>query len=285
MVCMNHFRRAFTRARSWIAVSAVLISPSVCIAQTQEISFGVVPQQSASELAKAWIPVLQELAVRSNTKISFRTAPSIPAFEEQLKRGEYDLAYMNPYHYTVFSKTTGYRAFAKEKGRRLVGIVVVAKDSPITDIHQLRGKSVAFPAPAAFAASILPRAEFSRHGINIDAKYVSSHDSVYRGVAQGLFAAGGGIRRTLEAISPEVSGRLRVLATTPTYIPHAIAVHPRVPQAVVSRILAAMESMGRDEAGLKLLEPLSFKGIEAAGDKEWDEIRRLKIDQSVGQHP
>lgn len=247
-----------------------------------ELTVGIVPQQSATALASAWIPLLSEAARRAGVKLAFRTAGDIPTFEERLKKGEYDIAYMNPYHYTVFSKTPGYYAFAREKDRKLVGIIVVAKDSPLRELAELNGKSVVFPAPAAFAASILPRAEFDQKNIPIQAKYVNSHDSVYRGVAQGTFAAGGGIKRTLEAIDPAISARLRILTSTPAYVPHAFAAHPRVDKVTLDKVSAALFSLNSDEAGRQLLEPLSFKGIEAGQDKDWDEIRRLKINLPIG---
>ena len=247
-----------------------------------ELTVGIVPQQSATALAAAWIPLLSEAAKRAGVKLAFRTAGDIPTFEERLKNGEYDIAYMNPYHYTVFSKAPGYQAFAREKERKLVGIIVVAKDSPLRELADLNGKAVAFPAPAAFAASILPRAEFDLKNIPIQAKYVNSHDSVYRGVAQGTFAAGGGIKRTLEAIDPAISSRLRILTSTPAYVPHAFAAHPRVDKATLAKVSAALFALNADETGRQLLEPLSFKGIEAGQDKDWDEIRRLKINLPTG---
>lgn len=248
-----------------------------------ELIVGIVPQQSATALARAWIPMLQDVATRSGVRLAFRTAPDIPTFEDRLHAGEFDLAYMNPYHYTVFSRSPGYRAFAKERGRRLVGVIVVRKDSPVTALRQLADLPVAFPAPAAFAASILTRAEFSRQGIPIDARFVASHDSVYLGVARGLFAAGGGVRRTFEAIDPEVSAQLRVLSSTPAYVPHAFAAHPRVDGDVVARVLGAMRSLADDERGRELLKPLSFAGIDAARDAEWDEIRRLRVEEPTGR--
>lgn len=249
---------------------------------SNELTVGIVPQQSATALAAAWIPLLSEAAKRAGVKLAFRTAGDIPTFEERLKNGEYDIAYMNPYHYTVFSKAPGYRAFAREKDRKLVGIIVVAKDSPLREIAELNGKAVVFPAPAAFAASILPRSEFEQKNIPIQAKYVNSHDSVYRGVAQGTFAAGGGIKRTLEAIDPAISSRLRILTSTPAYVPHAFAAHPRVDKATLDKVSTALFAMNTDETGRQLLEPLSFKGIEAGQDKDWDEVRRLKINLPVG---
>jgi phosphonate transport system substrate-binding protein len=70
----------------------------------RSLSFGVVPQQSATELAKAWIPLFNVLSESAGLGLRFATAPSIPIFEQRLAAGEYDLAYMNPYHYTVFSQ-------------------------------------------------------------------------------------------------------------------------------------------------------------------------------------
>lgn len=263
-------------------ISLLFFAQPATAASPRELTVGIVPQQSATALAAAWIPLLAEAAQRAGIRLAFRTASDIPTFEERVKNGTYDIVYLNPYHYTVFSKAPGYRAFAREKDRKLVGIIVVAKDSPLREIGDLKGKAVVFPAPAAFAASILPRAEFERQNIAIEARYVNSHDSVYRSVAQGSFAAGGGIKRTLEAIDPAIASRLRILTSTPAYVPHAFAAHPRVDKATLAQVSAALFSLHGDENGRHLLEPLSFKGIEAGQDKDWDEIRRLNIQLPVG---
>lgn len=273
-----------TRRRHLVALLACAAMPCRVVAQQRPVSLtvGVVPQQSAVDLARDWIPMLQEVGRRAGIQLDFRTAPDIPTFEDRVLAGAYDLAYMNPYHYTVFSRSPGYKAFLKEKNRKLVGIIVVRKDSPVQSLDQLAGQVVGFPAPAAFAASILPRAEFSRRGIDIQARFVSSHDSAYRGVAQGLFAAGGGVQRTLEALDPAVAGQLRVLTTTAPYTPHALAIHPRVDEALATRLLQAFTGLADDEAGRRVLKPLAFKGLEAAQDDEWGSIRRLKLEQVVG---
>ena len=268
---------------TWLR-AAVLTSTTAPLARAQTLdglptlTFGIVPQQSASRLAEEWGPLLTELSRRSGVSLVFRTAPSIPVFEERLGKGAYDLAYMNPYHYVVFHKAAGYQAFAKEQDRRLKGILVVRKNSAYQKLADLAGKTVVFPAPAAFAASILPQAEFGRLKIAVDAKFVASHDSVYRAVASGLQEAGGGIQRTLEASPPEVRDALKVLSETPAYTPHAFAAHPRVPGEQVAKVLAAMVSMASDEVGQRLLLPLAFKGLVGSQDKEWNDIRALDID-------
>jgi phosphonate transport system substrate-binding protein len=272
---------ALVRSRCAMArlLAGLLVSSIANLAQAQPatLSFGVVPQQSASRLAQDWGPLLAELSRRSGLTLAFRTAPSIPVFEERLGQGDYDLAYMNPYHYVVFHKAKGYRAFAKEQDRKIKGILVVRKDSSVRTLADLAGKTVVFPAPAAFAASILPQAEFGRLNIPIESRFVASHDSVYRAVASGLHEAGGGIQRTFEAMPTDVREQLRVLSETPGYTPHALASHPRVPAAIVERLLKAMGSLADDEIGRALLAPLAFKGLVAAQDREWNDIRALDI--------
>ena len=273
------------KARAWLRLLCAGLLGGLCLglpAVAQEpvqkpLEFGIVPQQAAGRLAEDWGPLLAEISRRSGVALVFRTAPSIPGFEERLGKGDYDLAYMNPYHYVVFHTAAGYRAFAKEQERKIKGILVVKKDSPYRKPADLAGKTVVFPAPAAFAASILPQAEFGRLKIPIEAKFVASHDSVYRSVAAGLQEAGGGIQRTFEAAPAEVRSVLRVLAETPAYTPHAFAAHPRVAPEILARVMAAMASLAADETGQRLLAPLAFKGIAAAQDKEWNDIRALDI--------
>ncbi len=243
-----------------------------------QINFGVVPQQSASKLARLWTPVLNYLGEQTGYHFLFRTAADIPTFEHRLALGEYGMAYMNPYHYTVFHRAPGYRAFAREKDQRIKGIVVVRKDSPYHSLRELKGQTLAFPAPAAFAASILIRAHLKNAGIPITAQYVSSHDSVYLSVAKGLYPAGGGVARTFKNMSPATSDQLRILWVTQSYTPHAIAAHPSVSNDVVAHVQQAMLAMHTDPRGKALLKAINFKGIVAAEDADWNDVRALGIE-------
>ena len=260
-----------------LAVIFGLLLATSARAASDVYTFAVVPQQAASELAESWTPVLAWLSARSGVKLRFVTAPDIPTFEKRLGKGEYDLAYMNPYHYTVFHRKPGYLALAKERNRKIKGILVVRKDSPLKDIKELNGATLVFPSPAAFAASILPRAALRKEGVVFTPKFVSSHDSVYLNVIRGLNPAGGGITRTLELLDPASRNDLRVLWTTPAYTPHAIANHPKLPKAVVLKLRDALVSMGDDPEGSKMLGLIGFKGLDAARDGDWDDIRQLHI--------
>ncbi|CRI63664.1 hypothetical protein THIOKS11410013 [Thiocapsa sp. KS1] len=59
--------------------------------RTATLTFGVVPQQAASKLARLWSPILDDLGARTGVRIGFRTAPDTPTFERRLAAGDYDL--------------------------------------------------------------------------------------------------------------------------------------------------------------------------------------------------
>lgn len=240
-------------------------------------SFGVVPQQAPALLAENWAPALAALSRKAGVELRFATAPDVPTFERRLAAGEYDLAYMNPYHFVVFNERPGYHALARARGERIKGLVVVRQDSTARTLQDLASKTLAFPTPAAFAASLLVQAELRRQRIPFMAQIVKSHNSVYRDVALGLYPGGGGVPRTLELIEDEVRKDLRVLWTSTDYTTHAIATHPALDPAVRARIWRAMAAMPADALEAEQLGRIGFKGFEPARDADWDDIRRLDI--------
>lgn len=258
-----------------LGIAAILSTLTMPASATEKkLTMGIVPQQSATRLARTWIPFLTELSNQTGVKISFATAKDIPSFEECLAVGAYDLAYMNPYHYTEFNSDPGYIAFAHQRGKRLKGILVTQKDSPIIDLKDLADANIAFPSPAAFGASVLPRAEISKLGIRFQPQYVKSHDSVYRAVVAGIYPAGGGVLRTFSRIPEELRSQLRVFHKTAAYTPHAFAAHPRVDQSLVQIILDKMVATDIDSPHLKAL---GMKGIKTATDDAWNDVRDLGL--------
>jgi len=249
-------------------------------AEAKKLKMGIVPQQSASRLAMVWTPLLSELSKSLGVEIIFTAAKNIPTFEECLAEGVYDLAYMNPYHYSEFSWYFGYVAFAHQRGKKLKGILVTRQGSSIKALSDLDGAKIAFPSPAAFGASILPRAEIRELGIQIEPNYVKSHDSVYRAVATGIFPAGGGIMRTFGVIPEDLRSQLRIFYETKEYTPHAFAAHPRIAPDLVKKIADQMAAMDSDSETMK---NLGMRGITLAKDDAWNDVRMLYLAQSETQ--
>ncbi|WOI38020.1 phosphate/phosphite/phosphonate ABC transporter substrate-binding protein [Alteromonas sp. CI.11.F.A3] len=241
------------------------------------LTLGIVPQQSAKKLAETWQPLINYISEHANIDVVFKTAKDIPTFEQRLAEGEYDIAYMNPYHFVVFHDSVGYRALARQIDKRIKGIIVVDANSDIVSLDDLNGKEIAFPSPAAFAATIIPSAYLKQQGILFTPRYVHSHDSVYLNVQRGFFNAGGGIIRTFNGVDDNIRSALRILWESDGYTPHAIATHPRITDAQREALLKALLTLSKDEDNKQLLKNIGFKGFISSVDEDWDDVRALGI--------
>jgi phosphonate transport system substrate-binding protein len=259
--------------------SAILIFGLVFSAESysREYTFGIVPQQSSAKIARLWGPVIQKLGDDTGLNLKLVTAKDIPTFEQRLNKGEYDFAYMNPYHFTVYNQEPGYRALAKQKDKSIRGIIVVRKDSEAETLADFSYSTLAFPSPAAFAASILTRAGLESANVPFSSRYVSSHDSVYLAVARGLVPAGGGVVRTFSNTAPEIRDQLRIFWKTPKYTPHAFASHPDVSTEDHHKLQTALAALDTTAEGQALLKAINFKGIETASSDNWNDVRSLNL--------
>ncbi|MBI3774062.1 MAG: phosphate/phosphite/phosphonate ABC transporter substrate-binding protein [Gammaproteobacteria bacterium] len=239
------------------------------------LTFGVVPQQAADKLAVAWKPLLDDLSEKTGRTIKFESATDIASFDKRTANGDFDLVYMNPMYYTEVHQSVGYQVFAKEKDTLLKGMLVVKKDSPYLKLEDLAGKTIVFPGPISFAATILPLLEFKAKNISISPVYIGSHEGVYNDVARGLHAAGGGVAKTLAQTDTVERNELRVLWSSDSYTPHPFAAHPRVERAVVEQIAKILFDLDQDERGKKILKELRFRGFAAAQDVEYEKLKTL----------
>jgi len=89
---------------------------------------------------------------------------------------------------------------------------VVARDSTIKTVADLKGKSMSFPAPTAFAATLLPKYFLHSHGLNVnkDIKplYVGSMESSLMNVIR--------VMSLRTAYPPDMAGLHKKSATSST---------------------------------------------------------------------
>lgn len=248
------------------------------VANAATYKLGIVPQFKADELTKRWQPIITELK-KQGVELKFVAAPSIPEFEKRLKKGEYDFAYMNPYHLLVANKRQGYQPVVRDHGRQLKGILVVPKNADVKSVKDLSGKPMAFPAPNALGASLLMRAELAqKEGVKVAPKYVKTHKAVYRNVAFGGAAAGGGVLRTFNSQPDEVKSRLKIVYETSKVSPHPLASHPRVPANIVEKVQKVFLQMGESDDGKQKLAKIPMKKVGPATLADYKDLDALGLE-------
>lgn len=245
------------------------------ISYANVLTFGVVPQQSSMDVIKKWQPVINYLEKSTGEKIALKVEHSIPEFEKVVYNGGYDIAYMSPYHYVIAHKREGYDALVRDE-KNVVGIVVVRKEDGIRDISMLKGKEFLFPAPDAFAATLLVKYELlKKYNIDIQKdkqyRYVNSHESVYKGIARKIGDAGGGIERTFNDLQDKnTKDALLIIYRTKSYPSHPFAFHRSLSKSLKKKIANALLHMPQE-----LVVSLSMKRLKKTDDGEYDSVRDL----------
>lgn len=274
---MTVFRRFTIALALLVAWPAVAETP----AADGTILFSPVPQQSAAATAERWGPLVEALAEMTGLDITLRIASDIPTFEACLFQGAFDVAFMNPYHFTVFSDRVGYTAIAHRDGPGLRGILVARTDSDFVDLTSVSGQRLAFPSPAAFGASVLIRGELHRRGIPFEPVFVKSHASVYLAVNARAMYAGGGVGRTFKVAPDVVRPNLRIVYETDAYTPHAFAVHPSMTDAAQTAIQTALVHLAQTSP--EALVPLGVSGWRIPDAEAYEDVRALNTPEtSVG---
>lgn len=245
---MLYLKRAFTT----LAMAVFLFGSMVAVASEQcQVSVGVVPQFEQRKLITNWRPLLSTLEQKTGCSFVFSGSENIAAFEQRFAAGDFDLAYMNPYHAVVANRTQGYQAIFRSGSKDLQGVLVARKGAGFEKLEHLDNAVLAFPSPNALGASLLMRAELvALHGLSFDSKYVKTHPSVYLHVAKGLVAAGGGVQRTLDEQPKQIRDRLEVIYRTAKVPSHPIVIHPRITESLAIRIKNALSELAKSAPGL-----------------------------------
>ncbi|MHB1752085.1 MAG: phosphate/phosphite/phosphonate ABC transporter substrate-binding protein [Acidiferrobacter sp.] len=242
---------------AWVGVACARVAPPV-------LTIGIVPQASPWVTAEHWTPIVQAWSRAAGVRLVLRTAPTISRFERRIARGAYDLVYLNPADYLRYRGR--YRAFARGTDP-LQGILVVRRGGPLRRPADLAHRVIAFPARHALAASIEPRRALHALGIPFRVHYAGSHDAVYRGVAAGLFAAGGGARQTYDALAASLRKRLTIVWAGPKSLPHPFAARRTLPAALVRRLAVALLRLPGLAPGA--VKRLGFAGFRTTRDRDY----------------
>lgn len=269
-------RRSLVQVLLKTACAAMLVGtlapPAWAQAGKPVYTLAVVPQFQAIETSRVWAPILERVGQEAGVTLTLKVAKDIPSFEDEVMEGKPDFAYMNPYHQLMAFKAQGYVPLVRDS-KLLTGLLVVRQDDPIKSVKDLEGKTLAFPAPNAFGASLLIRAHLAEvDKVNITPFYAKTHTNTYRQTIVGKTTASGGVRATLDKEPAEVRAALRVLMETPGAAPHPLSAHPRVPTKVQQAVKAAMIKLASD-AELNAV----FKDVPMGNPVEADQARDYQV--------
>lgn len=248
-----------------------------------EYSFAVHPLHNPQRLFEVFSPLMQYLSNNiPEAKFRLESSRDYRSFEQKLYAGELDFALPNP-HQTIIAADKGYKVFAKMSDDfNFRGIILVRKDSGITKTGDLIDKSVAYPAPTALAATMMPQYYLQSHGINVTTDinnvYVGSQESSIMSVYLGETAAAATWPPPWLALSkerPELVEQLKVIWQTEPLLNNGLVVLPKVSQAVVDQVTLLLINLHRSQEGKAILARMGLSKFELANNDTYEPVRRF----------
>lgn len=279
----NRHRRTIVRVLySLILVMNVVMVP-MAQATDDGLTMGVFPRLNASETTKRYAPLADYLSKRLGRKVVLVTSKDFSSFWHGIDEQRYDIVQYNQYHYIRSAKTYRVIAHNKEFGKStLAGVLYVRKDSGITNIAQLRGRTVLFGGGEdAMIGYIAPMYMLLQSGLKKDefkAQFainpINSVFGVYRKQADAAGSGDGAIEQPVlkNAINTE---ELSILAVSEELLHLPWAVKRTMSVKQLDAIRSALVDLESNEAGRQILKSAVLTGIGRADDKDYDPHRNM----------
>jgi len=194
------------------------------LAQAQTITFGVYTSDKPTEMYRKFGPIVQYLQGRliknkQDAQIKIKIYPSYTAAIDALVDGDCDFVRFGPASYiTAKDRNSKVRLLVmehKKNVKRFKGVFITRKNSPLSSIRELKGKTFAFGNKTSTIGRYLCQAALVNVGIHADDlksyAYLGRHDKVALAVAMGNYDAGVVKENTFKKYS-EIKG-LKALGT------------------------------------------------------------------------
>ena len=262
--------------------SAPRFSDRPVAAQTKPIYLlGVHPLHNPQMLFDHFQPLVDYLNRHlEREEIRLEASRDYPSYDAKLYAGHFQLVMPNPYE-AVEAERHGYRFFARwNNDADFRGLCLVRKDGGIHAVADLKGHAVAYPAPSALAATMMPQWYIKQHGLDvfkdIDSRYVGSHESAILNVLQGSTALGCTWPppwRAFQMTRPGEAQQLTPLFQTETLPSVAVMARADMPPELVDRVGQLLLRLDQDATGRSILAKIGIPGFAPASHATYMPVR------------
>ena len=278
----GHRFRTLGKVAGLLGVIAISVAPGVQAAESSLV-LGIFPRYNATETTTMYTPLADHLTERLGRKVTVITSKDFDSFWKGVEEQKYDIVHYNQYHQIRAAQSYRVVAHSQEFGKSAVaGAVYVRKDSGITDLSQLRGRTVIFGGGKdAMMSYIAPRFLMMRAGLqegDFKTEFAVNPPNALLALyhKQADAAGGGDILIDLPVVRNAINaGELKILATTEPLLFLPWAVKRTMPAKLRESIQATLTDLEQSDAGRKVLKAVKTTGIETAEDKDYAPHRRM----------
>lgn len=250
-----------------------LIVPVVGVAA--EIKFGLLPRLPEKQLLEMFVPLAQYLEKETGMKITLIVPKDFDAYAKQAIAGDFDIGFTNPNIYIDIRKAVPQAEPLAVVTGKLKGVFIVAEDSPIKSIKELKGKRVSFVDSGSAAGYVAQMLELQKAGIkkeDMTITFAGKPPKVAEAVRDGKADAGGmpaGVFKNLPFVD-----MMRVIGNTADLPNWPVHTTKKTDKAVASKVKDAFLKLKPLSAQAdRTLKKADLEGFVPTTDKDFDPMR------------
>lgn len=248
---------------------------------TKIYTVGIHPLHNPKRLFEVYAPLIDLFnAAIPDVTFVLEASRNYDEFDKKLYAGHFDFALPNPYQ-TVNALKYGYHVFAKMgDDYNFRGIILIRKDSEIKQITDLKGKAIAYPAPTALAATLMPQYYLHLNGIDINKdvenRYVGSQESSIMNVLNNNVAAAATWPipwQTFSEKNPQLANQLEIKWRTEQLINNSWMASENMPPELIAQVRGILLNLAQSEQGRTILASIPISTFEAANDATYEPVK------------
>ncbi len=269
-----------------IVLIAVVYDQSPGEDKTEELNpvhFGVIPRDNPLIAYEKYQPLIDHLTELTPYTFELVLKKTYDETISALGNGEIDVAFLGPL--TYLHARVDYGVIPIVKGVTAKGtayytsVVVVREGSPVQNLADLKGKSMAFASLKSTSGNLMPRYLLANEGIHVKDllryRQFDFQDSVVKWVLKGEYDAGAVRQSVAEKYVPfglKIIGSSHPIPTGP------LVAGSKTPASVIKVIRNTLLEINDNEAGRAVLKNVDAEmknGFTAVSDSDYEQIRKL----------
>lgn len=239
-------------------IGTLLICLSAAHASAQDVlRVSTIPEEAASEQIRKFTPLVKYLERRLGMKVVFRPVSDYPAAVEALVNKQIELAWLGGLTFVQADIRSGGKVIPilqREEDRRFKSVFISKTGSGITQLTQLKGKTLTFGSPSSTSGHLMPRSYLLEAGIDPEKDlsklaYSGAHDASIAAVVSGRVDAAAVDmtvwRKFVESKRVDTT-RVNVFYETPSFYNYNWTIHADMPAELRAKIERAFLELSID---------------------------------------
>lgn len=240
--------------------------PAVAGQGRKTLTLGLFPNLSPQALFAMYKPMRLHLDEALGLKVELQTAPDFSTYTRRMLAREYDVVVAAPHLARLAQLEAGYLPLASFR-TPIRGDLLVARDGPIKNFGDLRGKRLAVPDALALVGMIgqdwLKEAGLEG-GRDYQVVYARSHNNAARLVLAGETEAAMVSSIFVARMPPIHRDQLRVIKSSDPVPGQYILASPALSTVEISNLLKGLFGFAASPAGRAFFKEYNLGGLDAA---------------------